>query len=588
VAKSVPIFGGAAGELITLAAAIGETMTVRNNVRSAVKTGWISLFKDNSNYDKRIELGDAVMIGVVHDRGFFIKHGAPLKKSTELHSNYKKSADGKEPIYTVADLKGAIEADQAGSKTQKEPAWYVKAHDDLTSHYVAVQNKIETQPWYYTFPMFWKDMGLRSAMQDVLKADALIASSKQGSAFLKADYDRHNNKHGTFEQAFGGGKDSLVEVMKSQKGCKQLLGAVIANEQSDEKNDKIMLVKKLIEQVESKEIAVSPDTFYRCVKFTHEMRRLCHDKQGADAFIEKNGKLDVIPEANQTFSEAFAKNQQVAVLPSKERQSTGVQGALKEVAIGVLQCLMDEKDGYKAIAGSADLAANLAGNAAGGATFKAMAGSGALLGKAVNCATGGVTVLGKNNQMLTQAYGAVPAAAAYLGMGSAMGVGYKAVETVVGVVVAYPVLVTVAGLGLWNAKYLSALAQSTFSLVQSVVAPVSANRKPTVVVKDINSACDLAANTKDIGNLTPGIKESKVDISNKAVVDQLPFDSHLEGEKGVDLKPGHQHYAAALGAGPTQSIKAGVREVADKHIQDEVKEERISEALKGSSKEKGM
>lgn len=252
---------------------------IYSTVSDKVSTVVTDFFNADTERDNRIDLEDTLMIGSFHDRGLgAVKHGASLHKDIEAHKSFKKHEKG---IYTAKDFNDF-------SKTDKFTLpWQMRAHKVLTAKYVTVMTAIDSQPWYYTFPLIWKSRALKAVAQEILKTDQRLLDTNGAN-------ERRISVEGrlkTFEELFGGEKDSLIEILKSSKASKQLLKNML--EQPED--DKVKQIREIINAVVNGKIIVAPDTFLTFLKFSRQLKELEMSSKKRDAFL-KATKKSLLPE----------------------------------------------------------------------------------------------------------------------------------------------------------------------------------------------------------------------------------------------------------------------------------------------------
>jgi|GEM_PF-5139230 len=359
IANSLPIYGGAAAELLKLGSSVAAVAVVRSNVGQVVKESFISYMINETDLDKRVDLKGSVMIGAVHDKGFgFIRRGLALEKDIKGHSNFSNA----DAIYTIDALKEAVigknkdGASNAGGVKSVE--WCLKAHDDLTSQYIAVQKRIESQPWYYTFPLVWKGRGLKNAAKDILEADEVLhAGHGREFSVVSVVSPSRAAEDKTFEGIYGGGKGSLIEILKSPSRSKQLLSAAASG------NNEAKKLEEVIDKVVKKEVSVAPDTYYNCIKFT-EARSALNNQSRINAFIANNKPLQEFAPVGDGLNELVVAKSKAMVRNPKIGEVSHPIKPPSMFAKG-LKWLTGSKTEYAAVNRAGEALSQVVGTAAG-------------------------------------------------------------------------------------------------------------------------------------------------------------------------------------------------------------------------------
>ncbi len=268
IASSAPSVLKIAPNLVKMSGNLLASKVVYNEVNRGVQQAVMSWLTNGTNYDNRINLNDEIMIGSFRDEGiWFIKYGDSLKSEIMKHPNFVEKGNENNGIYTVNDLKEVLQ--------KKDEKWLLKAHESLTSKYVSLQKKIESQPWYYNVFMPWKRMGLNRAAENVLMAhDAMV--SAQSATFLKSGVE--GIQYSTFEEQFGQ-KGGLIDLVTLSS--KSFMDSIIYNliKNGDDKDPSIIKANEIINDVVQKNISVSPKTFYLFSKFAAERDRFLNSSQ---------------------------------------------------------------------------------------------------------------------------------------------------------------------------------------------------------------------------------------------------------------------------------------------------------------------
>lgn len=328
VANALPMYGGVASEVIKAGAAISAAAVVRGEVKKTIKAGVMGLANYSLTLDEKVDLKGQILIGSMNDRGWTVKYGSRLKDNIKNHPNFRNT----DAIYTVRDLRAAIDADnknEAGAYKSME--WYSRAHDSLTAQYSAVQVKIAEQPWYYTFPLVWKGVALRNVANNILKADKELGKGgNKGEAFLRiSEVVDGVTKSKTFEEVFGEGKGSLLDVMKSPKLSKQLLTSIVSCSAQPapltEEQTNIKAIESVIDGVASGKISVAPDTHHIFCKFAKEKKDALLNDKSKQAFLKDNKiLLDVIPDSKPELVKKFIGNKQKVVNDIKSSKGQSI------------------------------------------------------------------------------------------------------------------------------------------------------------------------------------------------------------------------------------------------------------------------
>ena len=268
IAHSAPSVLKIAPNLVKMSGNLLASKVVYNEVNRGVQQAVMSWLTNGTNYDNRINLNDEIMIGSFRDEGiWFIKYGDSLKSEIMKHPNFVEKENENNGIYTVSDLEEILQ--------KKDEKWLLKAHESLTSKYVSLQKKIESQPWYYNVFMPWKRMGLNRAAENVLMAhDAMV--SAQSATFLKSGVE--GIQYSTFEEQFGQ-KGGLIDLVTLSS--KSFMDSIIYNliKNGDDKDPSIIKANEIINDVVQKNISVSPKTFYLFSKFAAERDRFLNSSQ---------------------------------------------------------------------------------------------------------------------------------------------------------------------------------------------------------------------------------------------------------------------------------------------------------------------
>lgn len=266
--QNIPIAKETGQSLIAAFTAKRFYTTTYEKVRAEI----ISRLTDDTAWDKRINLTEKLMIGSFHDSGLgLIKHGSSLNSEMNNHKNYLKDKDGNVGgIYTQEELKQQIKS--------KGIAWQQEAHEMIISKYINVTETLNNKPWYYTFPLFWKTTALNKIAQDILSADKLLLERDKEIGIGSAAK--------SFEQIFGVGKYSLIDIIKDPKKSKQLMHSLIRS-----RNSTLQDIDNLIKQVVDNKIIVAPDTFVAFLKFTQKLRELELNHKGREEFISATKPL---------------------------------------------------------------------------------------------------------------------------------------------------------------------------------------------------------------------------------------------------------------------------------------------------------
>ena len=153
IAHSAPSVLKIAPNLVKMSGNLLASKVVYNEVNRGVQQAVMSWLTNGTNYDNRINLNDEIMIGSFRDEGiWFIKYGDSLKSEIMKHPNFVEKENENNGIYTVSDLEEILQ--------KKDEKWLLKAHESLTSKYVSLQKKIESQPWYYNVLCLGRGWGL--------------------------------------------------------------------------------------------------------------------------------------------------------------------------------------------------------------------------------------------------------------------------------------------------------------------------------------------------------------------------------------------------------------------------------------------
>lgn len=297
------------GKAIKIASAFAAGRVAAKYAREVTRKYMTRLLTREEN-DHRMDLNNKVLIGSVHDRGIgFIKYGDTLKASIQGHGNFK----GYSAIYNIDEFKKRT--DQL-KNTDDFNSWVVEANKDLTDQYIALQHRINNQPWYYKFPLTWKSIALKKIENNLLEAHDYLR--KETPEVFKI-----NGK--TFEDEFS----SLIKILESPLSLKKLLSTI---NHRDNKN-----IKELIQIVVNREILVSPATYNSFLKFSQAQKQA--SVQGSDdvySEIKLSIKRDDIEKYRNATEELVSEVNEQNIINSEPKTKGFVKGAIDVVA-GVTQ-----------------------------------------------------------------------------------------------------------------------------------------------------------------------------------------------------------------------------------------------------------
>jgi ankyrin repeat protein len=363
VANSIPVYGGIASEVLKFGTSMAAATVVRNAVKDTVKSSIISFFSDGTDLDKRLDLSGEVMIGSFVDRGFgSIQHGNSLATGISKHSNFENMEDA---IFTKEVLQETI-------SLHPSHEWFAQTHEALTDKYKAVQNTIEKQPWYYTFPLTWKGIGLNNVAKEILQADKILHGGPK--EFFKAEITGAGGKRSSrsFEDEFGKGDNNLIDTIRSPKLSNQLLRSSI------EDPLKTKEILDTIHKVVNKEITVAPDTYYHFEKFVEAEKKVTRTEKEKSEFIGKksffgyelNTPLKELPTLNNEIKDQFVENRKTFMSGLSSNQTAKEQKQAKPPAmiLSGLQWITGAKDANLLRNNIANTIAETIGDAAGVAT----------------------------------------------------------------------------------------------------------------------------------------------------------------------------------------------------------------------------
>lgn len=270
-----------------------------------------SFFKGPTT-DEKLSVKDKIMIGSIHDRGFGrVKYGVRLSKSIEAHGSF--SEDSKDAIYNIAQLEDKIKHSKSDS------SWVLNAHKDLTNQYIAVKNRIKTQPWYYTFPLVWKSKGLKNVASNILEAHKMLSDKVDVFKVSKAEGVDGNISEKTFDQVYS----ELIKEISSPDSYKQLLRTIVSNEDGD--------LDKLVRIVVNKEVLVSPKTYESFLKLDQDKRKVLQSEISKQSFLSKyssQGGYKLAEKDLGPFQEKFKDLYSSVQEEQQKKRSSGVIGAV--------------------------------------------------------------------------------------------------------------------------------------------------------------------------------------------------------------------------------------------------------------------
>lgn len=286
---SSPVAAGLAGNInkvinagITLKASANVAKTTSEYFRTAT-VNWL---RGGTELDSRMAIKeDTIMIGSVHDRGFFMKYGKYLRQGIMRHGNYLNEGGG---IFTADELKDYIESKRNQSAEWQE--WQIKSHEVLVTKYMSIQREIDKQPWYNRIPIIGKTGVLKQVAKDILEADKLLLRSPDGHNISHERCVDQNGAQKTFEEVFGEGSNSLLSLLGSKNSSKHLLKAMLETPEGDGFNKLNELIDKVVEE----KIFVAPDTYRAIHKFAARRDELLDDEGKKSAFIATTkGEVDI-------------------------------------------------------------------------------------------------------------------------------------------------------------------------------------------------------------------------------------------------------------------------------------------------------